>query len=216
MLSRGFPLRVSTAGFRRRVFRFPGVSVARGFGARTGVESLWAILSRVVSGPRVRGEDCPQPSHTSAFRGRPGPCVFGFPVRFKRGKRWTILRRSVPWFRVRGLDCPLFPHFPLGGAGSGRRPLDYIINFFHIFFSRGRIVVRERSACFQGFFGREASEGSVGPHAVELVRERVDEAVHLDQVVGDVPASVELVAPGSVRPFDVPIELRPPRRPFPP
>ena len=133
MLSRGFPLRFSAVWF----CRFPGVSVARGFGARTGVESLWAILSRVVSGPRVRGKDCPHPSHPSAFRGRPGPCVFSLSVRFKRGKRWAILRRSVPWFRVRGLDCPHFPHFPLGGAGSGRRLSNYIINFFQFFFQGG-------------------------------------------------------------------------------
>ena len=132
-MSRGFPLRFSAVWFSG----FRGFRLRADIGARTGVESLWAILSRVVSGPRVRGGDCPQPSHTSAFRGRPGPCVFSLSVRFKRGKRWAILRRSVPWFRVRGLDCPHFPHFPLGGAGSGRRLLIHIIRFFHIFFFQG-------------------------------------------------------------------------------
>ena len=132
-LSPGFPLRISAVWFSG----FRGFRLRADIGARTGVESLWAILSWVVSGPRVRCEDCPQPSHPSAFRGRPGPCVFGFPVRFKRGKRWAILRRSAPLFRGRGLDCPHFPHFPLGGVGSGRRLSNCIINFFHIFFFKG-------------------------------------------------------------------------------
>ena len=54
-----------------------------------------------------------------------------------------------------------------------------------------------------------------GPGAVELVGEGVDEEVDPVEIVGDLPASVDLAAPYSDGALDVPIKLRGSRREHP-
>ena len=95
----------STGCFRRRVFRFPGVSVARGFGARTGVESLWTILRRPVPSFRVQGLDCSLCPHVplgSASSGSASPKqIISNAGLFLRGI--TIVRRPSGLLRAQGI-----------------------------------------------------------------------------------------------------------------
>ena len=55
----------------------------------------------------------------------------------------------------------------------------------------------------------------MGPGAVELVGEGVDGEVDPVEVVGDLPASVELAAPCSDRALDIPVGLGGSRREHP-